>query len=226
MSSHYADAEQNPGCKLSKSASSPLLSSPLLSSPLYHYNSVTSAACPFFHDCLCILCTPSPLFHTNMSHSPPPLSPLSSKPHPLPPPTWPSAVQLDSPVAGCMDAQWLPSTNCSLTLLPLCLFSCSLSLLLSPSLSLSFSLSICSAFISTPPSSSAFIQIIYPSPSDSLCYFFLLPLFLAAAAALAASPYIPPFLPTLPPSSSFSSSSSSSSFWRSSKLTSTHSHIA
>ena len=118
----------------------------LLSSPHLYItittNSVTSAACPFFHDCLCILCTPSPLFHTNMSHSPPPLSLLSSKPHPLPPPTWPSAVQLDAPVAGCMDAQWLPSTNCSLTLLPLCLFSCSLSLLLSLSLSLFLSLSL------------------------------------------------------------------------------------
>lgn len=83
---------------------------------------------------------------------PPPPFLFSSKPHPLPLPTWPSAIQLEEPVTGCMDALWLPSTNCSLTLLPLCLFpalfptSCfrrSLSLVLSAS---------------------------YPSPTASFCF--------------------------------------------------------
>lgn len=62
-----------------------------------------------------------------------------------------------------MDAQWLLSTNCSLTLLPLCLFSCSLSHLLSPSPS-------CPPCLYSTPPSSAFIHIIYSSPPFSHCW--------------------------------------------------------
>lgn len=117
--------------ELSKSASSPL-------SSLYQYHYVTSAACLFSRSASASFAPHKPSStHSSLSSSrcPPPFSLFSYKPHPLPLPTWPSAVQLDASVAGCMDALWLPSTNCSLTLLPLCLFSCSLSHLLSPSLS-------------------------------------------------------------------------------------------
>lgn len=102
-SSHFADAENSPGRAVKVS---------LLSSSI-RQRDVSSLH--IFLDC--ILCTPSPRFH-----SPPPPFLFSSKPRPLPLPTWPSAIQLEEPVTGCMDALWLPNTNCSLTLLPLCLF--------------------------------------------------------------------------------------------------------
>lgn len=93
---------------------------------------------PIFLDCLCILCTPSPLFHAPIL-LPPSSSPFSSKPHPLPLPTWPSAIQLDAAVAGHTNALRLPRANCSLTLLPLCLCSCSFPPLVSVSLVLAAS---------------------------------------------------------------------------------------
>lgn len=145
---------------------------------------------------------------------PPPPFLFSSKPHPLPLPTWPSAIQLEEPVTGCMDALWLPSTNCSLTLLPLCLFPA-----LFPTSCLRRSLSCSLCIVSIPHRllllsfRLLFLLLLTPSAVS----FSSLSSFLVATA-LAASPYIPPFLPTLPPSSC--------SFLRASKLPSAHSHIA
>lgn len=195
-SSHFADAENSPGRAVKVS---------LLSSSI-RQRDVSSLH--IFLDC--ILCTPSPRFH---SPPPPFLFFLQT------PPSASTHLTLRNPIRRTSDWMYGRTVTTKHKLQshspPPLSFSCSLSHLLFPSLPLSCSLCIVSIPHCLLLLSFRLLFLLLLTPSavsfSSLSSFLV-------ATVLAASPYIPPFLPTLPPSSC--------SFLRASKLPSAHSHIA